>query len=230
MRARISTPPVDYSSKSSIILSELFFHSRGTIVAELSPKMLTQTKGFVLVSAVSLLLVCTVSACAGSSVHYDVKSARPANLAADTTPELTYGEPVTESKRAGFRLGETQHEYPLVLDSRCIVRTELSAISEGQDYDLYIVDEHGRHLYDSRTMGNLNEFIQTGFLVPGTYNVTVLNYRGDASTKAYKLDVSVYHEDREAVRRVRRLSRRARRTPEPVSGVQLMDYNTTTDI
>lgn len=97
-----------------------------------------------------------------------------------------------DSKRAGFLGGETEHKYPLTITAPAVVRVVLEDISKGQDYDLFLLTNSGRELYFSRTLDNRVEYIETGFLSPGSYRISVLNYRGDVSTKAYRLSVEVY--------------------------------------
>ncbi len=97
-----------------------------------------------------------------------------------------------QDKRGGFVGGETQHTYPLTITAPAVVRIALNDISKGQDYDLFLLTDHGRELYFSRTLDNRGEYIETGFLSPGTYRIAVLNYQGNTSTRAYRLSVEVY--------------------------------------
>ncbi|QQR90627.1 MAG: hypothetical protein IPJ88_02470 [Myxococcales bacterium] len=104
-------------------------------------------------------------------------------------------------KRGGFVNGQTEHTYPLVLSEPGFVQLALDNISAGQDYDLFVLAANGRVLYNSRTMDNRDEFIETGFLPAGSYRISILNYRGDTSSRAYKLSVEIVPQ-RDAVSNV----------------------------
>ncbi|MCB9666847.1 MAG: hypothetical protein H6715_01845 [Myxococcales bacterium] len=111
-------------------------------------------------------------------------------------PARTNGQTAwQQSKRGGFVRGETEHKYPLTITAPAVVRLVLDDISKGQDYDLSLVTEKGRELYSSRTMDDRGEYIETGFLEPGTYRISVSNFRGDVSTRAYRLTVKVFGSD-----------------------------------
>lgn len=158
----------------------------GTTVAKTQPRRAVE-HALLVVATVASLFGCA----SGPSTAVHALKAPSDNLthAPARTNESTAWR---DSKRAGFLGGETEHKYPLTITAPAVVRVVLDDISQGQDYDLFLLTDTGRELYFSRTLDNRVEYIETGFLSPGSYRICILNYRGDVSTKAYRLSVEVY--------------------------------------